>query len=90
MAVSCSRKVICRVVNAVTEASSITALIWSSNRTGSTMMFCGTALNSAEPIGTACGGISVIRMRRLSAAHWPIRPSPISMRCGWPLWPSSA
>ena len=41
----------------VTEASSITALTWFSNRTGSTMMFCGTTLNRAEPIGTASLGM---------------------------------
>ena len=40
-----------QVVKALTEASSITALTWPSNSTGSTMTFCGTALNSAEPIG---------------------------------------
>ena len=88
--VSCSRKAICNVVNVVTDASSMTALTSFSNRTGSTTMFCGTTLNSAEPIGTACAGIEVISMRRLSAAHCPIRPSPTSMRCGWPVAPSSA
>ncbi len=76
LSVSCSRNAICKVVNAVTEASSMTALTSFSNRTGSTTMFCGTTLNSAEPIGTAWVGIVVISMRRLSTAHCPIRPSP--------------
>ena len=88
--VSCSRKVICEVVKAVMEASSITALTWFSNSTGSTTMFCGTTLNRAEPIGTACGGMSVISRCRLSAAHWPIRPSPIRMLCACEVTPSSA
>ena len=44
---------ICRVVNVVSEASSITALTWLSNSTGSTMTLRGATLNSAEPIGTA-------------------------------------
>jgi len=70
------------VVKGVTEASSITALTSLSNSTGRTMTFCGTALNSAEPIGTACGGTSVINMRRLSAAHWPTIPAPILIRSG--------
>ena len=30
----------------------MTALTWSSNRTGSTMMFLGGAWNRTEPIGT--------------------------------------
>ena len=74
LAVSCSRNMICSGVNSLTEASSITALTWFSNSTGSTMMLRGATLNSAEPIGTASAGISVISMRRLSAAHWPIKP----------------
>ena len=41
-------------------------------------------------IGTALSGISVISMRRLSTAHWPIRPSPRRSARGWPLAPSSA
>ena len=53
LSVSCSRNVVCSAVNCVTEASSITALTWFSNSTGSTMMLRGTTLNSAEPIGTA-------------------------------------
>ena len=77
-------------VKALTEASSITALTWFSNSTGSTMTFCGMTLNSAEPIGTAFAGIWVISMRRLSAAHWPIRPSPNPSVVGWPSAPSSA
>ena len=77
-------------VNAVMEASSITALTWFSNSTGSTMTFCGTTLNNAEPIGTACAGMSVISKRRLSAAHCPINPWPILSRSGWPVPPSSA
>ena len=51
--VSCSRNMVCSVVNFDTEASSMTALTWFSNSTGSTMMLRGTTLNSAEPIGTA-------------------------------------
>ena len=39
LAVSCSRNVICSLVNLLTEASSITAFTWFSNSTGSTMMF---------------------------------------------------
>ena len=35
-------------------------------------------------------GMSVISMRRLSSAHWPINPSPKRSACGWPLMPSSA
>ena len=60
LAVSCSRNVICSSVKALTEASSITALTWPSNSTGSTMMFRGGTLNSPEPIGTTLGGMSVM------------------------------
>ena len=88
--VSCSRNAICRVVNSVTDASSITALTSFSNSTGRTTMFCGTTLNSAEPIGTAWAGMVVISMRRLSIAHCPTRPSPKPSRGGWPCAPSSA
>ena len=88
--VSCSRNVICSSVNSWTEASSITALTWLSNSTGSTMLLRGITLNRAELIGTALAGISVISMRRLSIAHWPIRPSPSRNVCAWPLAPSSA
>ena len=76
LVVSWSRNVVCSVVNALIDASSMIALTWFSNRTGSTITFCGIALNSAEPIGTASTGMSEMRMRRLSSAHWPIRPSP--------------
>ena len=55
---SCSRKVICEVVNEPTEASSITALTWFSNSTGSTTRFCGTTRSSAELIGIASVGMS--------------------------------
>ena len=51
--VSCSRNMVCRSVNSWIEASSITALTWFSNSTGSTMMLRGVTLNSAELIGTA-------------------------------------
>src|SRR5712675_2563368 len=59
LVVSCSRNIICSVVNSPSEASSITALTWLSNSTGSTTTLRGTALNSADPIGTASVGISV-------------------------------
>ncbi len=65
LAVSCSRNVICSGVNALIEASSMTALTWLSNSTGSTTMLRGAALNSAEEIGTTLGGISVISRRSL-------------------------
>ena len=83
-AVSCSRKAICSSVKSLSEASSITALTWPSNSTGSTMMLLGGASNRLEPIGWAVGGRSEIRIWRLSAAHWPIRPSPMRMVSGWP------
>ena len=88
--VSCSRNMVCSVVNSCIEASSITALTWFSNRTGSTILLRGVTLNSAEEIGTVLSGISVISMRRLSSAHWPIRPSPKPSDRGWPFVPSSA
>ncbi|MGY3293478.1 hypothetical protein ACVWWP_006545 [Bradyrhizobium sp. LM3.6] len=74
--VSCSRNVICEVVNEVSEASSITALTWPSNSTGSTTRFFGATRSSAELIGTTSAGMSAITRGRLSIAHWPIRPSP--------------
>ena len=58
LSVSCSRKVICDVVNELTEASSMTALTWFSNSTGSTTRFFGTTRNSAELIGVASVGMS--------------------------------
>ena len=82
LAVSCSRKVICSLVKAETEASSITAFTWLSNSTGITMTFCGVTLNMADPIGVTFAGISVMRRRRLSAAHCPISPSPIGTAGG--------
>ena len=90
LVVSCSRKVVCKVVNALTDDSSITALTWFSNSTGKTMTFCGIALNKAEPIGTALDGTSVINRRRLSAAHCPTSPWPRRSVRGWPSAPSSA
>ncbi len=74
--VSCSRNVICEVVKETSEASSITALTWPSNSTGSTTRFFGATRNSAELIGTTSDGISPTTRGRLSSAHWPIRPSP--------------
>ena len=59
-AVSCSRNVVCSVVNAPTAASSITALTWPSNSTGSTMMLRGCCANSAERIGATLSGTSLI------------------------------
>ena len=56
--VSCSRKVICEVVNELIEDSSITALTWFSNSTGSTTRFFGTTRSSAELIGTVSAGMS--------------------------------
>ena len=79
--VSCSRKVICEVVNALTEASSITALTWFSNSTGSTTRFFGTTRSSAELIGTESAGMSATSRWRLSIAHCPIRPSPSCTIC---------
>jgi hypothetical protein len=54
------------------------------------MLLRGRTLNSAELMATAFSGISVISMRRLSAAHWPIRPSPSRTAGAWPFAPSSA
>ena len=83
-AVSCSRKAICSSVKWLSEASSITALTWPSNSTGSTMMLCGAAWNRPEAIGYAVLGMSDIRIWRPSAAHWPIRLWPIRRVLGWP------
>ena len=47
-AVSCSRKAICSSVKWLSEASSITALTWPSNSTGSTMMLLGVRLEQAR------------------------------------------
>ncbi len=58
LSVSCSRKVICEVVKELTEASSITALTWFSNRTGNTTRFFGNTRSSAELIGTVSEGMS--------------------------------
>ena len=76
LAVSCSRNARWDMVNALKEASSMTALTRSSNKIGRTIMFRGTAWNKPERIGTALAGKSLISMRRFSAAHWPTRPSP--------------
>ena len=47
--VSCSRNMVCSAVNSWIEASSITALTWFSNSTGSTItLFARRTLNSAE------------------------------------------
>ncbi len=58
LSVSCSRKVICEVVNELMEESSITALTWFSNKTGSTTIFFGLTRSSAELIGMVSVGIS--------------------------------
>ena len=58
LSVSCSRKVICEVVNELTEESSMTALTWFSNSTGSTTRFFGITRSNAELIGTASVGMS--------------------------------
>ena len=76
LSVSCSRKVICEVVNELTDESSITALTWFSNRIGSTTRFFGTTRSSAELIGAVSVGMSDTSRWRLSMAHWPISPSP--------------
>ena len=55
--------------------------------------FIRFALNGVTTSGFVADqslGISVTRMRRRSAAHCPISPSPIWMRCGCPLMPPSA
>ena len=52
----------------LSEASSITALTWPSNSTGSTMMLLGRRPRTGPSvIGTYVGGMSVIRICRLSA-----------------------
>ena len=53
-----------QAVKLPTEASSITALTWPSNSTGSTITLFGMRLNRPEPIGTTLSGSSVISMRR--------------------------
>jgi len=59
LSVSCSRKVICEVVKALTEASSITAFdLVLEQEIGSTTTFFGTTRTSAELIGTASLGMS--------------------------------
>ncbi len=83
-AVSCSRKAVCSSVKWPSEASSITALTWPSNSTGSTMMLLGVASNRPELIGWSVVGMSEIRIWRRSAAHWPIRPSLMRIVSGWP------
>ena len=90
LSVSCSRKVICEVVNELIDASSMTALTWFSNRTGSTTRFFGTTRSSAELIGTASAGMSDTSRWRLSIAHCPTRPSPNCTICGCGLTPSPA
>ena len=91
LVVSCSRNVICKVVNALTDASSMTALTWFSNSTGRTMTFCGTTLNSADPIGTASAGISADQHAPLvggALADQALAES--ACVAGWPFGPSSA
>ena len=75
LAVSCSRKAISKGVKSDSEDSSITALTWLSNSTGSTMMLLGVTLSSAELIGAALRTL-VISLARPSAAHCPTSPSP--------------
>lgn len=48
--VSCSRKVRCVALKRSKEASSMTALVWPSNTTGSTTMFMGAAAPRPELI----------------------------------------
>ena len=59
------------------DASSMTALVSPSNRTGSTTTLTRCARPRLDSILTKSAGTSVSRMRFFSAAHWPTRPSPI-------------
>src|SRR5690606_1389781 len=72
----CSRNVRWVGVNSDSEASSSTALTWSSNSTGSTMTLRGAALSRPDSICTVPGGTSSMRISCACAAHWPTRPSP--------------
>ena len=49
-------------MNSASEASSITALTWSSNSTGSTITLRGTALSRPDSICTVPGGTSSSRI----------------------------
>ena len=80
--VSCSRNVICEVVNELIEASSITALTSFSNSTGSTTRLRGITRSMAEFTGMASVGMSDTSRLRLSMAHCPTRPSPIFKMAG--------
>src|SRR6478736_6517436 len=73
---------LCEVVNEPTEDSSITALTWFSNSTGSTTRFFGVTRSSAELIGTASDGMSDTSRCCLSIALCPISPSPNCTNCG--------
>ena len=84
LAVNCSRNEVCRSVKLPSEASSITALTWPSNSTGSTIKLFGFAWKRPDVIGTTLSGICVISIRRASRAHWPIRPWPGRSRSGCP------
>ena len=39
-------------------------------------MLRGSASKKTEPTGTVSGGTSEISSRRMSRAHWPMKPSP--------------
>ena len=90
LAVSCSRNARCEAVKAPKEANSITALTRSSKSTGSTITFLGTASNKPDRIEMLLGGKSFISIRLFSAAHCPIRPSPIFSCRRCPSSPSPA
>ena len=75
--VSCSRNARCEAVNSPSEASSMTALTWPSNSTGSTMMLRGRATARPEcTLDQVSAGCPSARMRWRSFAHWPTSPSP--------------
>jgi hypothetical protein len=82
---SCSRNERCEAVTSVSEASSMTALTCFSNSTGKTMMLRGSALIRPERIWPRPGDTFSITIVWPSAAHCPIRPSPMSS-----VWPAPA
>jgi len=45
-------------------------------------MLRGSAWKSGDPIGTVFDGTFEIRMRRLSTAHCPMKPSPRDISAG--------
>ena len=69
LCVSSSRKVSDAGVNALSEASSMTALVCPSNSTGSTITLRFDARPRLDEMVTKSGGTSVSRMRFFSTAH---------------------